>query len=120
MLKNILVIDNDVEMTDLFDELFCETNYKPFVYAETDDIFSLIKLHNPSLILLDYNLNGMNGGDMCALIKANPKTKSLPVIIFSAYPRVIYSLLEYGNDDFIEKPFEIDEFMNVIDKYCLK
>ncbi|RZL06185.1 MAG: response regulator [Pedobacter sp.] len=117
MKGSILVVDNDIDMEDLLSELFSSMPYTFNFYEETDDIFELVSKHEPQLILLDYNLNGVNGGELCQQLKSEPATKDIPVILFSAYPRMIYALKNYGYDAFIEKPFDIDEFSNIIDGF---
>jgi CheY-like chemotaxis protein len=71
------------------------------VVPYTDDIFALIEKFNPDLIILDYILNGINGGELCHQVKHNSKTSLIPVIIYSAYTKVIQSLGDYGCDAFV-------------------
>ncbi len=69
----------------------------------------------PQLILLDVFLTGIDGLDICRQLKANPNTKDIPIIIFSAYPRVAQKVIyEYGADDFIAKPFEMEDLVNKV------
>ncbi len=80
----------------------------------TDDIFELVNLHQPDLVIIDYLMTGINGGEMCAALKRNPSTRALPVIIVSAYERIIQSLGNYGCDAFVSKPFDMTHLLNVI------
>jgi DNA-binding response OmpR family regulator len=116
MEKRLLVIDNDVEMEEIFKEMFSGTDYKVFYYEETDDIFDLLEKHEPDIVVLDYNLNGLNGGELCKQIKGHEQTRHIPVILFSAFPKFIYSPENYGYDAFIEKPFDIDELVSKVDE----
>lgn len=116
MEKRLLVIDNDVDMEEIFNEMFSGTEYKVFYYEETDDILELMEAHQPHIVVLDYNLNGLNGGELCKQIKENEGTKHIPVILFSAFPKFIYSPGNYGYDAFIEKPFDIDEMVNTVNE----
>lgn len=52
-------------------------------------------------------LNGINGGELCHQIKSSGQNGGLPVMIFSAYPRVIQSLGFYGCNAFMPKPFDL-------------
>lgn len=114
MQKNLLVIDNDIEMNEILEEVLKDESFNITFYEEIDDIKSVIEKHRPDLILLDFNLNGLNGGELCKIIKNDPEIAHLPVIIFSAFPKVIYSSKNYGYDCFIEKPFDIDEFIQTL------
>lgn len=110
-MKRILVLDNDPAILDIMEEILGYEGYDVQTYADTENIFNCIDNYHPDLILLDYILNGINGGELCAQIKKNPLTSHLPVIIMSAYSRVLLSLGNYGCDDFIAKPFDLNDFV---------
>ena len=118
MQKRILVIDNDQDILEAVDAALTMENYSVETSPIVEDIFEMIHDKNPDLILIDYLLYGINGGELCHMIKTEPSTSHLPVIIFSGYPKVIQSLGTYECDAFISKPFELDAFMATI-KECL-
>ncbi len=118
MQKRILVIDNDQDILEAVDAALTMENYSVETSPIVEDIFQMIQEKNPDLILIDYLLYGINGGELCHMIKSEPSTSHLPVIIFSGYPKVIQSLGTYECDAFISKPFDLDNFMAVI-KECL-
>jgi DNA-binding response OmpR family regulator len=113
-MKKVLVLDNDEGVLDVMREALNYEGFDVKIIEETDNIFSVIDGYDPDLVILDYILSGVNGGEICHLIKANPKTTDLPVMIMSAYPKVIKSLGGYGCDDFIAKPFDLDDITNRI------
>lgn len=115
-MKKVLVLDNDEGVLDVMQEALNYEGFHVKIIEDTDNIFSVIDSFSPNLVILDYILSGINGGEICHQIKANPKTTDLPVIIMSAYPRVIKSLGYYGCDDFIAKPFDLDDIINRIKK----
>jgi DNA-binding response OmpR family regulator len=80
----------------------------------TDDIFPLLEQYRPDILLIDYLLSGINGGEICSQIKKNAHTCDLPVVILSAYPRVINSLGHYHCNKFIPKPFDLNELVEEI------
>lgn len=120
IMKKVLLLDNDEGVLDVMQEALSYEGFQIKAIDSTDNIFPVIDGFDPDLIILDYILSGVNGGEICHQIKANPKTTDLPVIIMSAYPRVIRSLGYYGCDDFIAKPFDLDDIVerikNLIDK----
>lgn len=118
MQQRILVIDNDQDILDAVNAALTMENYSVETSPIVEDIFQMIRDKSPDLILIDYLLYGINGGELCHMIKSEPTTSHLPVIIFSGYPKVIQSLGTYECDAFISKPFELDEFMAVI-RDCL-
>jgi DNA-binding response OmpR family regulator len=80
----------------------------------------LEQLHNgglPDLILLDVLLSGKDGRDIVKYLKQHEETKRIPVIIFSAHPGAEQTALEAGADDFMAKPFEIDDLLARVGQY---
>lgn len=117
--KNILIIENDEGLVELLEELFSYEGYQVRCYRESDDIFSLMEDFTPDIVLIDYLLPGINGGELCAQLKRDPSKKHIPVIIFSAYSQVLLSLGSYGCNAFIAKPFELASLLDQISK-CLE
>lgn len=113
-MKRVLVVDNDPAILDVMEEILEYEGFEVKTYSDTDNIFNCINSFNPDIILIDYILNGINGGELCAQIKKSPETSHLPVIIISAYSKVLLSLGNYGCDDFISKPFELDHLISRI------
>ncbi|WP_342648472.1 response regulator [Mucilaginibacter sp. CSA2-8R] len=113
-MKRVLIVDNDPAILDVMEEVLGYEGFTVKTYSDTDNIFSCIDSFNPDIVLIDYILNGINGGELCAQIKKTPQTSHLPVVIISAYSRVLLSLGNYGCDDFISKPFELDNFISRI------
>jgi two-component system response regulator VicR len=108
MLKRVLVMDNDPRILDVMQEALSYEGFAVDAYEGTEDILGLVEQCQPDLIILDYILNGINGGEHCRKLKNFFKTSHLPVIIFSAYPRVLQSLGYYGCNAFIAKPFDLN------------
>ena len=114
MLKKVLVLDNDQRILDVMQEALNYEGFDVDVYDGTDDILKLIKKCKPDLLIVDYILNGINGGELCRSVKNCSITKNLPVIIFSAYPKVLQSLGFYGCNAFISKPFDLSELIDKV------
>lgn len=111
----ILVIENDSSLAEMLSELFTFYGYQFKIYSDTEEILPLVEEYKPDLVLTDYLLSLVNGGELCSQIKRNKATADLPVIIYSAFPKVILSLGDYGCDAFIAKPFDLDYLMHKIE-----
>ncbi len=118
--KKILLIENDEQLNEMLTELLALEGCVVRSEADTSDILKLTDIFKPDLVILDYLLPGINGGELCSQIKRCPYTKHIPVILYSAYDKVIQSLGNYGCDAFIPKPFDIDYFLNEIKKLIAK
>lgn len=115
----ILIVDDDSALIEVLEELFNEVGYRIKAINKVENIIPIIEDFQPDLVLLDYLLPFVNGGELCSQIKRNKTTCLMPVIIFSAYPKVLLSLGDYGCDAFIAKPFDLDSLLFHIEK-CLE
>jgi CheY-like chemotaxis protein len=72
--------------------------------------------HAPGMILLDISMPGMNGFDLLKKLKADPKTKSIPVVMLTSSGRDedIMKSYENGACSYITKPLEFGDFVNAI------
>ncbi len=112
-MPKILVIDDDKDLLDITQALLTKQGFVVETDFNWDDALKKIETFEPQLILLDVFLNGVDGLEICKQLKSMPHTKHIPVLIFSAYPRVAESVIyEYGADDFIAKPFEVNDHIN--------
>ena len=112
--KKILVVDDDPDILEFLQELLELEGYTAVV---TDKAEYLKKLHNgslPNLILLDVMLSGTDGREIVKDLKSREETMHIPVIMFSAHPSAERTALAAGADDFVAKPFEIDELLEKI------
>lgn len=108
----ILVIDDDTDLLEVTKSLLTKKGFEVATHTNWEDALKQIETFEPQLILLDVFLNGVDGLDICRQLKSMPHTKHIPVLIFSAYPQVAERVIyEYEADDFIAKPFEINDLI---------
>ena len=119
MTKNILIVDDQHDILDVLKEALEMEGYKVTTLTYTEDIIRSANEHQPDLVMLDFLLAGINGGEHCHFLKTNPLTSHIPVIMLSGYPRVLESLGNYGADAFIAKPFGLEEITSKV-RYLLE
>ena len=113
--KRILIADDDpaiVESTKLILEEFGYTvdyTYDGKIVYEMKDNF-------PDLMLLDIWMSGQDGRDICKYVKKDPRKKIIPVIMISASRDIKKSALAVGANDFLEKPFDMEDLLAKINK----
>jgi DNA-binding response OmpR family regulator len=109
--KNILILDDDPDICTMIKMVL---EYHGFTAIETDNeekanrIFSSQKI---DLIIMDMLLSGMDGTDICKRIRSDREKNSMPVLMFSAHPTARETCLAAGADDFIPKPFEMNDLI---------
>ena len=113
-MNKVLLIDDDVDLLDVLASALAYFGFEVKTSSYTDDIHALVTIHQPDLVIIDYIMNGINGGEMCSMLKKKDSTKKIPVIILSAYDKVINSLGDYGCDAFVSKPFDMQYLINKI------
>lgn len=116
MKKKILITDDDEGVQDIFKLIFERAGYDVCVYGEAVTILEN-KFINPDLFLLDRQLSGQDGLQVCKFLKTQSSTKDIPVIIVSATPGIGKLAAQAGADDFIEKPFQIKDLLRLVEKW---
>ena len=111
-MPKILMVDDDKDLLEVTQSLLTKKGYEMATITCWEDALPAIESFQPQVILLDVFLSGIDGLDICKQLKSMPQTKHIPIIILSAYPSVAESVTyEYGADDFIAKPFEVNELI---------
>jgi len=113
--KRILVVDDDEQIVELFLDVLGRDDRFDVRSAGTGyDAGMLTEQFKPHLILLDYMLPDINGNIVCDRVRANPDLASTKIIIVSGVVKreEIDQLLKGGADDFVKKPFNINELVD--------
>jgi len=114
MLKRILVLDDNQDILEMVNEVLSYENFDVHATSNSDGILTVAEKFGPDLIILDYRLSSGNGGEICLELKANPKFKHIPVIIFSAYINLSIDYAKFGCDAVISKPFDLSQLIETV------
>ena len=114
MRKKILVVDDDIDILEPLSLLIEAEGYQVSSIINGKDTFKKIDEYQPHLLLLDILMSGVDGRDICRKLKIQEKTKSLPIILMSAHPTANVDAQKCGADDFVAKPFEINDLISKI------
>ena len=118
---NILVVEDDFINQKLFNDLLIKKGYKVSTVDDGNKIFPLIEKTNFDLIIMDIQLFGMDGFTATSVLREKEKDTGghIPVIGMTAFAMQgdREKCLEIGMDDYLPKPFDKDDFYNIIEKY---
>jgi DNA-binding response OmpR family regulator len=114
--KKILVADDDPAICDAIQFMLQEEGYTVQTTINGETIYKMKKDY-PDLLLLDIWMSGEDGREICKYLKKHKNTKNIPVILVSASRDIAKSALDAGADDFITKPFEMDDLLNCVAKH---
>ncbi len=117
--KKIVVVDDDPDILDalqmtLEDEGYDVTTTEKGEYAEN---LRGTNGNLPDLIILDVLLSGKDGRTICQKLKSQPETRHIPIIMISAHPNAKQSVKDVGADNFLAKPFDVNELLALVAKY---
>lgn len=113
-MSKILVVDDDTDILSVMEMLLTMKGFQVEVTSKGDNIFGKVDSFKPNLILLDVLLSGHDGRTICRQLKSNAETRHIPVIMFSAHPGAAASITEYGANDFISKPFDVNHLIQKV------
>jgi len=107
--KNIIVVEDDLDIRELISFNLANEGHQVFEANDGEVGIDKARNNNPDLILLDLMLPGIQGLDVCRIIKSDQETKEIPIIMVTALGQEedIVKGLETGADDYITKPFSI-------------
>ena len=105
--KNIVIVDDEIDILEILKINIERNNYKAYCFQDGESAISHILKNLPDLIILDLMLPGIDGFDICRLLKNKDLTKNIPILILSAKGEEsdIIKGLELGADDYVTKPF---------------
>ncbi len=117
--KVVLVVEDDASILEL-EQALVEDLFGLQTLAAADGIqaMQIAAERLPSLILLDIMLPGMSGLEVARQLRANIRTRHIPIIAVTA-STVREQVIEAGCDDYVQKPFDVDVFLNKVLKYLL-
>ena len=110
----VLACDDKGEILDLFKMILNEPEFRVMTVQNSSTIFLAIDEFRPDKIVLDLKMPDRNGEEILQILKADARTACIPVIICSASLLGASSAQKFGADHFLMKPFDLDEFLEVL------
>jgi two-component system alkaline phosphatase synthesis response regulator PhoP len=119
-LKKILIVDDEDDVLKVLEKRLTTAGYAVIKARNGEEAIRLVKSDRPSLILLDINMPGMDGGQVRGVLKSDPMTKDIPVIFLTCLlakdeEKVLGH--ERGGDFFIAKPYNVDDLLKQIEEH---
>lgn len=109
--KKVLLVDDDPDIVLMITVVLEDAGYEVVATGKGDCLEYLIDKELPGLILLDMLLSGSDGRDIARQLKEQQVTRNIPILMLSAHPHAAKEAKAAGADDFLAKPFEIDELL---------
>ena len=110
----ILVLDDDPDICIMIKMVLDYYGYDAMDADNEENARKIILSNHVDLLIMDMLLSGVDGTDICRQLKQEKETSSIPILMFSAHPTAKETCLAAGADDFISKPFEMNDMMDKI------
>ncbi|MGH2594836.1 MAG: protein kinase domain-containing protein, partial [Actinomycetota bacterium] len=108
----ILVVDDVPQNVRLLEAVLTSNGYEVRSASSGQEALELVAAEAPDLVLLDVQMPGMNGYEVCRRIRSDPSTRFLPVVMVTSNDaEVRVSAMEAEADDFVTKPFNQQELL---------
>ncbi|HBB66677.1 MAG: hypothetical protein A2X28_07535 [Elusimicrobia bacterium GWA2_56_46] len=113
----ILIIEDDENISALVCGLLTEAGHFPIAFTDANSALEWLKDHKPELIISDMGLPGLSGMQFCKILKDDPVTASIPLIMLTSVRDEFHKVesLKTGADDYIVKPCSNNELLARID-----
>ena len=103
----VLVVDDEPDLLELVHYNLTKAGYDVACVTSGAEALSHVRMHTPDLILLDVLLPDIDGLEVCKVLRRNPQTSMIPIVMLTARSEDadIVAGLEIGADDYLTKPF---------------
>ena len=110
---DILIVDDTPANLQLLVNLLSVQRYRIRPVTSGEAALKAVALQAPDLVLLDINMPGMNGYEVCKRLKRDPDTAHIPIIFISALTEVAEKVNAFsaGGVDYVTKPFQVEEIL---------
>ncbi|MFA9436324.1 MAG: response regulator transcription factor [Candidatus Bathyarchaeota archaeon] len=106
-MTQVLVVDDELDILEMTRIMLESLGFDVITASDGEKALEIVEEKNVDLILLDAVMPGVHGLDVCRMLKRNPKTRVIPIIIFSALGTGVDMMLEENDkaDAYMSKPF---------------
>lgn len=119
MQKTILIADDEPDIVETIKFLVESEGYNSLTAFDGEEALKMAKEHSPDLMILDVMMPKINGYKVSRLLKFDAKYKHIPILMLTARSQEEDKLIgkETGADEYITKPFDINEVLDRIKDY---
>lgn len=112
--KTVLIVEDEPDNRDIMCSVVQDVaGYRAVAVADGEQALAVVAGRPPDLILLDLILPGLDGFEVARRLKGDPATRGIPILAISALARTgdRDQALEMGCDDYVDKPFGLDDLV---------
>jgi CheY-like chemotaxis protein len=120
--KKVLIVEDEPDIAGALKARLDLEGYRVVLAKDGQEGVQKARAEKPDLMLLDIMIPLLNGYDVLNLVKTDPATRSIPVVVLTALPHVedAENAFKAGADDFLNKPYTNERLMQKVWKYLPK
>lgn len=111
---DVLIMDDDPDLCLLMETILKFSDYTIKSCSNANLFYQILETIEPNVIVMDMLLSGKDGRDICRDLKSRESYKGTKILMISAHPDADKTCREAGADDFLVKPFDIDDFTSKV------
>lgn len=111
----VLVVDDDPDIGMMLKLMLEFKGYSVTVLEKGEEAIDTLKGNSIKMAIIDMLLSGMNGTDICRTIRQEPSIADCAVLMISAHPNAKEICMEAGADEFVAKPFDMNDILSKVD-----
>lgn len=121
-MKKILIVDDEQDIVESLKFVLESYDYTCYCAYNGEDGLRMAKEIIPDLMILDVMMPKINGYKISRLLKFDKKYKDIPILMVTARTQEEDKLIgeETGADEYITKPYELDELVSKVNKYLME
>ncbi len=121
-MQTVLVVDDETSFLDILQVILERAGYRALLAPNGTEGLKMIYEQRPDLVVLDDMLPGISGCDICFKVKSDASTNAIPVIVYSAGPRIRDRefIKKIGANAVLNKPFRPKDVVSMIDGLLCK
>lgn len=115
--KTVLIFEDDTIILEVITVVLTDLGFHVEVSETSHDIIQKVESTQPNIILMDNWIPNIGGVEATRLLKGDDRFKHIPVIYVSANNDIESLAAQAGANDFLPKPFDLDDLENIVKKY---
>jgi CheY-like chemotaxis protein len=114
MPERILIADDNAHMVELLATILPDWGYRVTSARDGLEALQSLEISLPDLILMDIEMPGLGGSEVCRRLKAHPERRDIPVMLISGRSDVAVQAKIAGADGFLSKPFSLGDLQRQV------
>ncbi len=110
-MKRVVVVDDDPDLGSAIREALANEDVRVEAPGDAQAALPLLLRDAPDLVILDVNMPGMSGWELCAILKRQSGTRSVPILFLTGRQEVKdrITAMQFGGSDYLAKPFSVQD-----------